>query len=112
MGQGMMNIIRLEGGMDFEAKEKLAGAGDTSPEAIHRRLVAIRKITGLTGKNIAEAAGIKYTTYHAQEKAGSPSVRLMTYYLKAFQVDYNFILGGDLSRLPADIQQAIVAELS
>ncbi|VCU60090.1 hypothetical protein EPIB1_2978 [Tritonibacter mobilis] len=35
-------------------------------------------------------------------------MRLMTYFLGAFQVDYNFILGGDPARLPGDVLQEIV----
>ena len=62
-------------------------------------------------KQLAASAGIKYTTFISQEKAGSPSVKLMTFYLKAFMVDYNFILGGDPARLPADVREAILAEL-
>lgn len=98
--------------MDFETIDRLARHGDTSPEAIHQRLVATRRMTGLTAKQLAQNAGIKYTTYVSQEKAGSPSIRLMTYYLRAFQVDYNFILGGDPARLPADVLQGIAEQLS
>tara|TARA_R100000789_G_scaffold1441_1_gene4583 strand:- start:178 stop:516 length:339 start_codon:yes stop_codon:yes gene_type:complete len=97
--------------MDYIKQEKLTRAGDTSPEAIHHRLVATRKMTGMTSKQLAASAGIKYTTFISQEKAGSPSVKLMTFYLKAFMVDYNFILGGDPARLPADVREAILAEL-
>lgn len=97
--------------MDYIEQEKLTRAGDTSPVAIHHRLVATRKMTGMTSKQLAASAGIKYTTFISQEKAGSPSVKLMTFYLKAFMVDYNFILGGDPARLPADVREAILAEL-
>ncbi|WP_298938117.1 helix-turn-helix transcriptional regulator [uncultured Ruegeria sp.] len=97
--------------MDYLEQERRTKTGDVSPEAIHCRLVAIRKMTGLTSKELAASAGIKYTTFISQEKAGSPSVKLMTYYLKAFLVDYNFILGGDAARLPADVREAILVQL-
>tara|TARA_R110002012_G_scaffold105836_1_gene246922 strand:+ start:2705 stop:3043 length:339 start_codon:yes stop_codon:yes gene_type:complete len=98
--------------MDYLEQERLARTGDTSPEAIHHRLVAARKMTGMTSKELASSAGLKYTTFISQEKSGSPSVKLMTYYLKAFMVDYNFLLGGDPARLPADVREAILAELA
>ena len=98
--------------MDYIEQERLARAGDVTPEAIHQRLVAVRKMTGMTSKQLAASAGIKYTTYISQEKAGAPSVKLMTYYLKAFMVDYNFILGGDAARLPADVREAILEQLA
>jgi transcriptional regulator with XRE-family HTH domain len=97
--------------MDFLQTRQKMMTHDTSPEAIHRRLVAIQKVTGLSGKQIAEAAGIKYTTYKSQEKSGAPSVKLMTFYLQAYQIDYNFILGGDPSRLPSDTLAAILAQI-
>lgn len=98
--------------MDFIEQARLALSGDVSPEAIHRRLVAVRKMTELTSKQLASSAGLKYTTFISQEKAGAPSVKLMTYYLRAFMVDYNFILAGDASRLPSDVHEAILAGLS
>ena len=97
--------------MNYLEIEQKCRRGDTSPEAIHRRLVAARMMTGLTQKELAEKAGIKYTTFRSQEQSGSPSVRLMAYFLSAFQVDFNFVLGGDPARLPADVLQAIVAHL-
>ena len=45
--------------MDYIEQEKLTRAGDTSPEAIHHRLVATRKMTGMTSKQLAARAGIK-----------------------------------------------------
>ncbi|MEL6648021.1 MAG: XRE family transcriptional regulator [Pseudomonadota bacterium] len=98
--------------MDYLEQERRLQAGDVSPEAIHKRLVAVRKMTGLTSKELAASAGIKYTTFISQEKAGAPSVKLMTFYLRAFMVDYNFILGGDAARLPADVREAILGQLA
>lgn len=98
--------------MDYQQIEKLTQRGNTTPEAIHRRLVATRLATELTQKQLAALAGIKYTTFRSQEQAGSPSVAMMSFYLSTFQVDFNFILGGDPSRLPADIRDAILHNLS
>ena len=98
--------------MDYLEIEKRCLRGNTSAEAIHKRLIAARMMTGLSQKELAEKAGIKYTTFRSQEQSGSPSVRLMSYFLGAFQVDYNFILGGDPARLPADVREALLAELA
>jgi hypothetical protein len=35
----------------------------------------------------------------------------MSYFLSAFSVDFNFILGGDPARLPADVLQEILKHL-
>lgn len=98
--------------MDYQQIERLTQRGNVTPEAIHRRLVATRLATGLTQKELAAHAGIKYTTFRSQEQAGSPSVTMMSYYLSAYQVDFNFILGGDPSRLPVDIRDEILHNLS
>ncbi|WP_298491583.1 XRE family transcriptional regulator [uncultured Maritimibacter sp.] len=98
--------------MDYETQERLCRRGDSSPDAIHARLVAAREATGLTAKALAEASGIKYTTFKSQEAAGSPSVKLMRFYLARFQIDFNFVLGGDPSRIPADTLRAILGQLA
>ncbi len=98
--------------MDYQEIDRLCRRGDTSPEAIHLRLVAVRRMTGIAQKELAIHAGIKYTTFRSQEQTGSPSVKLMAYYLGAFGVDFNFILGGDSSRLPADARQEILTHLA
>ena len=97
--------------MDYLEIEKRCRRGDPSPEAIHQRLVAARMMSSFSQKELASAAGIKYTTFRSQEQAGSPSVQLMTYFLSAFQVDYNFILGGDPARLPSEVLQEILKHL-
>lgn len=98
-------------GMDYLEIEKRCRRGDTSAEAIHKRLVAARMMTGLSQKELAAKVGLKYTTFRSQEQSGAPSVRLMSYFLAAFQVDYNFILGGDPARLPGDVLQEILKHL-
>lgn len=97
--------------MDYLEIDRRCLKGDTSPDAIHKRLVAIRAMTGLNQKEVAARAGIKYTTFRSQEQSGAPSVRLCSYYLSAFQVDFNFIFIGDSARLPADIVQEIAGHL-
>ena len=98
--------------MDYQQIEQLTQRGNTKPEAIHRRLVATRLATNMSQKDLAAHAGIKYTTFRSQEQSGAPSVKMMSYYLANYQVDFNFILGGDPSRLPSDIRDAILHNLS
>lgn len=97
--------------MNYLETERACRRGDTSAEAIHQRLVATRLMTGLSQKELAANAGIKYTTFRSQEQSGAPSVQLMSYFLSAFSVDFNFILGGDHARLPADVLQEILKHL-
>jgi hypothetical protein len=108
----IFSYLMSDTAMDYTETRQLLRTGDTSPEAIHKRLVAIQRVTGLTGKQIAEVAGLKYTTYKSQEKSGSPSVKLMTFYLQAYQIDYNFILAGDPSRLPSGTLAAILSRIA
>lgn len=80
-----------------------------SPQAIHQRLVAVRKAIGLSAKELAEGADLKYTTFKSQEAAGSPSLRTLDFFWRAFDIDPNFILGGDFSKIHPDTLSAIVA---
>jgi transcriptional regulator with XRE-family HTH domain len=98
--------------MDYQTIERLTKRGNTSAEAIHQRLVATRLAIGIAQKDLAASAGIKYTTFRSQEQSGSPSVAMMTYYLSMYSVDFNFILGGDSSRLPSEMRDLILEKLS
>ncbi|KAA9010353.1 hypothetical protein [Histidinibacterium aquaticum] len=97
--------------MDYLAKQRRARSGSLTPDAIHRRLVAVRLATGFKATDLAESASIKYTTFKSQEGSGSPSLRMLDFYWKAFQVDPNFILGGDFSRILPDTLEAILSHL-
>lgn len=97
--------------MDHFEKERRCRTTEVTPQAIHLRLVASRKATGLSAKELAQSSGIKYTTFKSQETSGSPSLKLIDFYWKAFQVDANFILGGDFSRIHADTLEEILKHL-
>ncbi|WP_416913489.1 hypothetical protein [Paracoccus sp. (in: a-proteobacteria)] len=85
--------------------------GEISNEAIHERLVAIRKATGFTAKDLAASAGMPYTTFKSQEVAGAPSLKMIDFYWKSFDVDANFIIGGDGSRILPDTLTEILTHL-
>jgi hypothetical protein len=97
--------------MEHFEKERLCNTSIVTPEAIHIRLEAVRGATDLNAKQLAVSAGIKYTTFKSQEWAGKPSLKLLEFYWRAFQVDPNFILGGDFSRLVPDTLEEILKRL-
>lgn len=76
------------------------------------RLRAARMVTGHQQKKLAELIGIKQTTFNTQEKKGAPSLDVMRYLYKAHRIDFNFILYGDFSQLPGDVQLALFDVLS
>lgn len=98
--------------MNIDEKEALARLGDTSAEAISVRLRAARTSTGLSQKAFAEAAEVGQTTYNSQEIKGSPSIAVMRYLYRGHRIDFNFVLHGDFSHLPPDVQTALFAALS
>lgn len=94
--------------MDYLEHERRCRTSEVTPEAIHARLVAARKSTGLTAKQLATSAGMAYTTFKTQEVAGSPSLKMLDFYWKAFQIDPNFVMGGDTARLPPETTAALL----
>lgn len=97
--------------MDYLEQERRCRTTQITPEAIHLRLVAVRKSTGYTARELSDSAGIKYTTFKSQEGAGSPSLKMLDFFWRAFQVDPNFILGGDFSRILPDTLSEILKHL-
>ena len=96
---------------DPEARERLARTGDTSDEAISRRLKAAEKVSGMAQKEIAAHLGLSPTTLNSQVRSGRPSVKLMRYFYRSFRIDFNFILHGDLPQLPSNVQMELLAAL-
>ncbi|MFV0383665.1 hypothetical protein [Paracoccus sp. (in: a-proteobacteria)] len=97
--------------MNYMEKIRRMRRGDITNEAIHARLVAIRKATGFTARDLAASAGMPYTTFKSQESAGAPSLKMIDFYWKSFQVDANFIFGGDGSRILPDTLSEILTHL-
>ena len=90
--------------MNFEDQERLAGRGDMGLEASARRLRAARYYAGLLQKDVADAAGVKQTTLNNMERASSyPSRAVLKYFFRAHRIDFNFMMHGDFSQLPADV---------
>jgi DNA-binding XRE family transcriptional regulator len=93
--------------MDIEQKEQLALTGDISPEAIRTRLLAARKSIGMQQLEVAKQLDLKKTTFHSQESRGAPGLKTMRYYYRQHRIDFNFILHGDFSQLPQDVQDRL-----
>lgn len=98
--------------MNIEQKERLAKLGDISPEAVRTRLLAARNSIGMKQQDVANAVGLKKTTFNSQEMRGAPSVATMRYYHRQHRIDFNFILHGDFAQLPLDVQDRLFAEIS
>jgi len=97
--------------MDYLEKQRRTRATEVTPQAIHLRLVAARKATRLNARQLAASANISYTTFKSQEAAGSPSLKMLDFYWKAFQIDPNFIMGGDSARLLPDTLEDLLRHL-
>lgn len=99
--------------MTIDTREALFRLNDYSDEAVALRLRAAREVAGYKGQtDLAEALGIKYQTYHSQEKRGRPTPATVRFLYKNHRIDFNFIYNGDFSQLPGDVQQALEAALS
>ncbi len=99
--------------MDYETKTRLARWADSTESAISARLVAARLAAGYTvQKDFAQALGISKTTYNSQEIQGHPSMDTIRFLYQNHRIDFNFILYGDFSQLPGDVQAALFSALS
>ncbi|RYH04107.1 hypothetical protein EU805_01675 [Salipiger sp. IMCC34102] len=105
------SVTRQSGGMDYLEHERRCRTTEITPKAIHIRLVAARRSTGATARQLASSAGIPYTTFKTQETAGSPSLKMLDFYWRAYQIDPNFIMGGDTARLLPDTISALLEHL-
>lgn len=98
--------------MDFAVKEKMARTGDTSKDAIGKRLRAARISVGYKQKEFADLLKLKPQTYNSQETKGAPSIEVMRHLYRAHRIDFNFILHGDFAQLPRDVQDGLFASLA
>ena len=97
--------------MTYEEMAALTRLGDTSDEAIARRLTAARRSVAPVQKDFAAALDISVTTYNSQEKRGAPSKAVMSFLYKNHRIDFNFILHGDFVTLPSDVQARLMDAL-
>lgn len=95
---------------DFTA---LARTNDMGLAATAIRLRAAFLATGLKQhSDFAKAAGISKTVL-SNAMAGStyPNRDVMKYLYRAHRIDFNFIMNGDFSQLPGDVQRRLFETL-
>jgi hypothetical protein len=99
--------------MDIDQKEKLAMTGDMGVEASAIRLLAARLTTGIgTQKAFAKECDVSVTAYNNMEKAHQfPNRPVMKYLYRGHRIDFNFLMNGNFSQLPQDVQDQIFEKL-
>ena len=101
-------------GMTVEDEEDaLARFGDNGKAASTIRLRAAFKLTGFEHqKDLGEAAGEKKSTFNQMWVGNSyPNRNVMTYLYRRHRIDFDFMMIGDLSRLPHDVRGRIIPAL-
>ena len=101
-------------GMDIEARSALARVNDMGLAATAIRLRAAFVVSGLAQySDLAKAAGISKTVL-SNAMAGStyPNRDLMKYLYRAHRIDFNFLMNGDFSQLPGDVQEKLFPALA
>lgn len=99
--------------MDIETKSNLARVNDMGLAATAVRLRAAFIVTGLPQHlELAKAAGISKTVL-SNAMAGStyPNRDLLKYLYRAHRIDFNFMMNGDFSQLPGDVQDRLFVAL-
>jgi len=98
--------------MEFEEKERLARVNDMGLEACAIRLRAARKVSGRNQKDLASAAGVSKTVLNNAEAALTyPSRDVLKYLYRSHRIDFNFMMNGNFSQLPGDVQDTIFPAL-
>lgn len=100
--------------MNLDEKTKLAHVNDMGLAATAIRLRAAFIATGLKQHiDFARAAGVSKTVL-SNAMAGStyPNRDVMKYLYRAHRIDFNFIMNGDFSQLPGDVQDRLFAALA
>lgn len=99
--------------MDIEEKARLARVNDMGLAATAIRLRAAFMVTGLPQQGeLAREAGISKTVLsNAMAGATYPNRDLMKYLYRAHRIDFNFLMNGDFSQLPGDVQDRLFVAL-
>lgn len=98
--------------MDINEKERLARRHDDSKEACAARLAAALLTTGMRQKDVASQAGIGEASISNAKKAlNYPTMPIMRWLYRAHRIDFNFLMAGEFSQLPADVQERLFGAL-
>lgn len=101
--------------MDTENKEALALTRDMSKRAAAIRLIAARLAIGMGQEQLAQDMGegmTKQKIGNAERGANFPPPMLMRYFHRQHRIDFNFLMHGDFSQLPLDVQSRLFATLA
>ncbi|MDS9468191.1 hypothetical protein RGQ15_11500 [Paracoccus sp. MBLB3053] len=100
-------------GMDIETKTKLAHLNDMGLAATAIRLRAAFLATGIPQlQEFARAAKISRTVLsNALSGSTYPNRDVMKYLYRSHRIDFNFIMNGDFSQLPGDVQEKLFPAL-
>ncbi|WP_428924978.1 helix-turn-helix domain-containing protein [Marinibacterium sp. SX1] len=94
--------------MHFETMTRLARTSDTGLAACAIRLRAARLFTGKQAQEIAKECGVSKTVYsNAENGISYPNRDVMTHLYRAYRIDFNFMMNGDVAQLPGDVQERL-----
>ena len=98
--------------MNITQKESLTRLGDMSKEACAQRLVSARLTSGLSQLEVSQQAGIANNSLNNMERGRQfPNREIMRYFYRAHRIDFNFLMHGDFSQLPQDVQADLFSKL-
>ena len=98
--------------MTHDELEKLFSYGDSSPEAVRRRMIAARNALGMQQQEVAAAVGVRKQTYNYQESRGAPSIPVARYFHRAHKLSFNFLFHGDFDQIDAAMLEKLAEALS
>jgi transcriptional regulator with XRE-family HTH domain len=99
--------------MNYDEKSLLARTGDTSKKAAALRLRAARLAIGLSQAELGEAAKItKAAINNAEAALSHPSRNVLIKLYREHRIDLNFMVCGEFSQLPGDVQDRLFETLS
>lgn len=91
--------------MDIKEKERLARRLDDSVQACAWRLRAALIFAGVKQKEAAEEIGLSETALsNAKKGLNYPSLPTMRWLYRQHRIDFNFLMAGEFSQLPSDVQ--------
>lgn len=94
--------------MDINEKERLARRHDSSKAACAARLSAAVASTGIKQKQIAIEASIgEAVISNAKKGLNYPTMPIMRWLYRGHRIDFNFLMSGEFSQLPADVQDRL-----
>jgi len=98
--------------MTYEEKSALARTGDFSKEAAALRLRAARNAVAMGQTELGKAIGIsKAAISNAENAASYPGRSTMIYLYREHRIDINFLMCGDFSQLPGDVQDKLFSAI-